>query len=178
MRILLMLFSILFLCSCIPLQIAPKIETYRVIKPKRFKCNIPRGYGFVFEDPKEANAFFTYLQFKFRLPANHSFIQIPQLLDQKLYFLSFCEQMRNSKKPNLLPIAIDNVLEANELDPFLQDSYLSRRGKWYVIIRIQDLMNRDALHPKHPSQKPLILYLDSLRKEYIHTHNYWELYFK
>lgn len=86
--------------------------------------------------------------------------------------------MRNSKKLNLLPVAIDNVLEANELDPFLQDSYLSRRGKWYVIIRIQDLMNRDALHPKHPSQKPLILYLDSLRKEYIHTHNYRELYFK
>lgn len=98
MRILLMLFSILFLCSCIPLQIAPKIETYRVIKPKRFKCNIPRGYGFVFEDPKEANSFFTYLQIKFRLPADHSFIQIPQLLDQKLYFLSFvsrCETVKN-----------------------------------------------------------------------------------
>ena len=54
--------------SCIPLSFAPNIKTDKVKLAKRFKRDLPKRYGFIFEDPKEADDFYTFINTKYQLP--------------------------------------------------------------------------------------------------------------
>ncbi len=55
MRPLIFIIISFFMFSCIPIKIAPNIETDKLVKAKRFKRDLPRNYGFVFEDPKDSD---------------------------------------------------------------------------------------------------------------------------
>jgi hypothetical protein len=57
-----------FFTSCIPLSFAPKIKTDKVKLAKRFKRDLPKQHGFIFEDPKEADEFYTFINTKYQLP--------------------------------------------------------------------------------------------------------------
>ena len=54
-----------FTFSCIPLQIAPNIDGAKIYKGKKFKKQLPKQHVYVFEDPKDANEFYTYINAKF-----------------------------------------------------------------------------------------------------------------
>ncbi|NVN17085.1 hypothetical protein GUA46_01920 [Muricauda sp. HICW] len=61
------IFVLVLLSSCIPLRIAPNIKDYKLIQGKRFKKGLPKKSVFVFEDPKDANEFYEYINTKFQL---------------------------------------------------------------------------------------------------------------
>ena len=48
-------------------SIAPNIEDYKITKGKDFKRSLPKREMFIFEDPKEAGHFYTYVNTKFNL---------------------------------------------------------------------------------------------------------------
>ncbi len=60
------LFFLIF-SSCIPLSIAPNIEDYKIKVAKKFKRKLPKDYAFIFEDTKEANEFYNYINLKYEL---------------------------------------------------------------------------------------------------------------
>ena len=66
-KILLLSLSLFMLQSCIPLIIAPKIDTYKVSKGKKFKRGLPKRQMFSFEDSKQAGHFYNYVNTKFQL---------------------------------------------------------------------------------------------------------------
>lgn len=67
MKSLITVLIVLFITSCIPLRIAPKIDTDKVKVARKFKRGLPNQYAFIFEDPKEADEFYYYINDKFDL---------------------------------------------------------------------------------------------------------------
>jgi len=87
----LILFILIAFQSCIPIRIAPKIKDYQLTKGKRFKKSLPKRQMFVFEDPKEANEFYNYVNTKFKLEHIDVYDNIPFSLANKQFFFSFYE---------------------------------------------------------------------------------------
>ena len=83
--------SIFLLSSCIPLRIAPNIEDYRITKGKSFNRNLPKRSMFVFEDTKDANHFYNYVDTKFRLNDENVYDDVPFKINGEQYFFSFYE---------------------------------------------------------------------------------------
>ena len=167
---------ILFISSCIPVKIAPNIKTNKIKMAKRFKRNLPKEYGFIMEDPKEADEFYHFINLKF--DRNHIDVEnnVPFEVDGDLYYLSFYERERETKTWNIIPFLIDSNRESNGKDPFLEDLYVSRSGSWYLILTVNDENNQDALSPKHPNRHKIKTFLNDLQQEYLNTQNYVEAY--
>ena len=53
-------FLVLFAQSCIPLKIAPNIKGEKIVNAKKFKKDLPKYQGFIFEDTKNANEFYEF----------------------------------------------------------------------------------------------------------------------
>ncbi len=170
---------ILSICySCIPLQIAPNLEEGKVYKPKKFKRSLPKQHAFVFTDPKDANEFYYYINAKFKLDPEDPGNNIPIMVDNRRYFLSFYETEKTTQTINLLPIAIDATLAANDSGPILDDTYTSRTGSWYIALTIADIGHQDALNPEYRSIDKIIDYVTTLHQEYLNTQNYKSLSLK
>jgi hypothetical protein len=56
---------ILLAYSCIPYKIAPKIDGELIVKAKKFKKDLPNFYGFVFEDTKNTDEFYKFINTKY-----------------------------------------------------------------------------------------------------------------
>jgi hypothetical protein len=168
----------LFLFSCIPIRIAPVIKTDKLVIAKRFKRDLPRKYGFVFEDPKDANEFYKFINAKYNLGFVDVASNVPFLIDNKRYFLSFYERERVTKTINVIPIAIDAGLESKGNSPILEDAYTSRFGQWYLVLIVTDNELTDCLNPNYTNQARIIAHLRSLKEEYLTTHNYMETVLK
>lgn len=168
----------LFIFSCIPIRIAPKIKTYKLVKAKIFKRDLPRNYGFIFEDPKDTNEFYIFINAKYHLGFIDVASNVPLTIDNKHYFLSFYERERVTKTINLLPIAVDASLESKGYDPILEEAYTSRTGHWYLILIVTDNELKDCLNPNYVHHDKIIEYLRNLREEYLTTHNYMETVLK
>ncbi|MGB0280384.1 MAG: hypothetical protein ACPGAA_06325, partial [Flavobacteriaceae bacterium] len=50
------------------MSFAPNIKTDKVKIAKRFKRDLPKRYGFIFEDTKEADEFYSFINTKYQLP--------------------------------------------------------------------------------------------------------------
>lgn len=81
MRILVVLL-IVFMFSCIPLRIAPKIETDKVMVARKFKRKIPKQNAFIFEDTKDANEFYNYVNIKYQLDHNDVEFNVPFVINR------------------------------------------------------------------------------------------------
>mgnify|MGYP000385870746 FL=1 len=175
-----LLFSIisLFIFSCIPIRIAPNIETDKLVKAKRFKRDLPRNYGFVFEDPKDADEFYKFINAKYDLGFIDVASNVPLTIDNRTYFLSFYERERVTKTINLIPIAIDAGLESKGNNPILEDAHTSRSGHWYLVLIVTDNELKDCLNPNYINHAKIIKYLRILKEEYLTTHNYIETVLK
>ena len=165
----------LTLYSCIPTRIAPKIETHKIVETKKFSKELPQGYGFAFEDPKDANEFYSYVNSKYDLAYTEVEYNVPFELDGEKLYLSFYECERTTKTLNLIPILVDAKLENDGSTPLLEDLHTSRSGQWYIIITVRDVTLKDVLNEDHKQHVALKEYLESLRQEYLATHHYNEL---
>ena len=177
--------SIFILCitllfySCFPVQIAPKIENYKITKGKKFKRSLPKSHSYIFEDYKNANEFYYYINTKFQRDHQYAEDNTPIIIDHRTYYLSFYEVEKNTKIVNLTPALINGVLENKGLSPVLnEEKTVSRNGTWYIALVVQDAQFNDALNPKHREQKKVVAYLNSLKTEYFTTTNYYSAYLR
>jgi len=175
-RTLLLLVLLLFLQSCIPLRVAPKIEDYKVTKGDEFKKSLPEREMFVFEDPKDINHFYHYIDTKFQLNKENVYDDVPFKIDGVQYFFSFYEVEISTKKINLGGMVVDAMFGAAGIGPVVND-YAHRKGHWYIAIEVYSDTEYDCLMATSLSREAVLKYLTALKKEYLTTHNYNETVF-
>ncbi len=179
MRTLLYFVFILFLFSaCFPTKIAPTIKEDKVMVAKKFKKGLPKRNSFIFEDPKNENEFYDYINYKFKLDNKDVQWNVPFIVNNITYYLSFNEVERTTKTINLAPLVIDAALENNNLEPVLENSYTSRSGKWYLVLTVNDEEFMDCLKESYVKRDEIVVFLRQLRKEYLATSDYRSLLFK
>ncbi len=171
----------IFLCSlclsCIPVRLAPKIEDYKITLAKRFKKDLPKTWAFVFEDSKEADEFYHFINARFALENLNVETNVPLVIDQQTFYMSFYERERITETGNLIPILVDGILQNQGVDPLMEDAYSSRSSHWYILLVVHDADFADCLAPGHPYRKQVIVALRDLKDQYQTTHNYRELFF-
>jgi len=177
-KITILVLGILVLNSCIPIRIAPSISDYKLTKGKRFKKGLPEKTVFAFEDPKDTDAFYNYINTKYQLEDYYVDVEVPFKVEDKEYFLSFYEVEIPDKSLNLFTMAIDVALVASDGEPMLSDTYATREGNWYIAIEVFSATEKDCLHEDSQSRAIVLPYLRSLKEEYLSTHNYNEVVFK
>ncbi len=179
-RILLVMSLILIMESCIPIRIAPNINDYEITKGKNFKKSLPRRQMFIFEDPKEANHFYDYINTKFNLDDTNVYDDVPFNINGQQYFLSFYETEIPNKTINLLPTissALFNAAIGNTDNEDISDPEMVRNGNWYIAIEVYNDIEKDCLSDDSLSRTQVLKYLRDLKKEYLSTHNYNEVIF-
>ena len=169
---------ILLTYSCIPLKIAPNIEGEKIVNAKKFKKDLPNFQGFIFEDTKNANEFYNFINAKYNLKHINVESNVPISVNNKTYFLSFFEREKSTKTLNLIPIAIDADRNSKGKDTLLENLYTSRNGFWYLILIVTDPEIRDCLNPKYPQHQEISNHLKDIKNEYFSTSNYMEAYLK
>lgn len=172
------LFILYLLSSCIPLRIAPTIKDYKLTTGKKFKKHLPRDNSFVFEDPKDANEFYNFINTKYSL--NHQTVEynVPIHVEGKEFYLSFYEVEIPDKVINLLPIFANAALENTGMSPMFNDPDVMRFGNWYLALFVYDADMKDCLKSDYPSRKEILKHLQAIKKEYLNTHNYLEAMMK
>jgi len=175
----LLVFLVLFLFqACIPLRIAPKIDDYKITKGKRFKRSLSKRQMFIFEDAKEAEQFYNFVNISFQLDDTNVYDDVPFETGGQQYFFAWYEVEIPNKTINLLPIFADIALTAADMDTAWEDSYGSRKGNWYLAIEVYNDLEPDCLAETSLSREAVLKYLRALKKEYLATHNYNETVFK
>lgn len=177
MKKLTVLLLLLGTVSCIPVRFAPNIRDYKIVLAKRFKRDLPKEYAFVFEDNKEADEFYNYINTKFNLNHQNVDLNVPLRVGMQTVFMSFYERDRISETGNLIPLLIDGILISKDHDPVLEDAYSSRNAHWYILVTVTDQEFKDCLAPDYPTRQPIIAALKELKDEYLSTQNYDELLF-
>ncbi len=175
---------VLFFTSCIPLRIAPDIDDYRITRGKSFQRTLPKREMFVFEDPKEANGFYNFVDTKFALDNENVYDDVPFAIEGEQYFFSFYEVEISDKALNLFPVVMDVFVNAalgnDDMDPIFsdEDNTVSRKGHWYIAIEVYSDLEKDCLHIDSLSREMVLKYLRDLKNDYLSTHNYNETIFK
>ncbi len=164
--------------SCIPIRIAPNIDDYKVTKGKKFKRSLPKREMFVFEDPKDINHFYNYIDTKFQLNNQNVYDDIPFTINDSQYFFSFYEVEIPTKIVNLGGVIVDAMLDNAGVDPVFEESYGIRKGYWYIAIEVYSDLEKDCLQVDALSRDVVLKYLRTLKQEYLITHNYNETVFK
>ncbi len=167
----------LLLASCIPLKIAPNYKHGKVVKGKKFVKVFKSQQVFAFNDPKEANEFYTYINEKYQLVYDDDTGNVPVQIAQNTMYLTFYEVEKATKTYNLLPVLADKALETANIGPVLENQYSSRKGHWYIVMTLTDSEYQDVLQEDHPHHESAVSYLQSLRQEYLITAQYNELQF-
>lgn len=164
--------------SCVPLRIAPDIESHRVTVGKKFKRHLPKEHLFIFEDPKDADEFYYYINAKFDRNNNNVEFNVPIEVEGVRYYLSFHETEVPDKTLNLIPIAMDLATRDSMFQTDFSESYTSRKGNWYLALSVTDEDFANCLDPLYPFRQFVIDYLEELRLEYLSTRDYGQLAFK
>ena len=172
MKHILIFFILLLSYSCVPLRIAPNIKDNKVMVAKKFKRQLPKDYAFIFEDPKDADEFYNYINIKYEREHVDVDLQVPLRIDGSTYYMSFYETEIPNKTLNLALIAVDAKREQNGNDPLFQDNHVSRVGKWYIVITMIDSEGNDALHPDYSNKDMVYAALMELKHQYLTTSNY------
>lgn len=170
--------------SCIPIRIAPSIKDYKITKGKRFKRGLPKKTVFVFEDSKEADEFYNYVNTRFQLEDYYVDTEVPFTIGKDTYYFSFYEVEIHDKAINLFPAIFDVAFSAalgnDEIEPILSDDAepVLRSGNWYIAVEVFSNIEKDCLREDSISKDVVLPYLRDLKQEYLSTHNYNEIVFK
>ncbi|MGC6432361.1 MAG: hypothetical protein ACON5F_15055 [Jejuia sp.] len=178
MKRLLLILPVICLNSCIPLRIAPDIETDKVMVAKKFKRKLPKQNTFIFEDPKDANEFYYYVNTKYGRNHNDVEWNVPFQLENNTFYFSFHEVEIPAKTFNILPWLIDAKRHRNGNDPLFEDKYETRRYHWYLVITVSDDAFNDCLEPNYTHRTAILEYLRQIKHEYLNTQNYLEVLLK
>lgn len=168
----------LLVTSCIPLRIAPTIKDYKLTTGKKFKRQLPKDNAFVFEDPKEANEFYNFINTKYSL--NHQTVEynVPINVEGEEFFLSFYETEISDKSINLIPFFANAALENKGVSPVFNDPQVNRKGNWYLALFVYDADMKDCLNSNYPYRIAILNHLKAIKKEYLNTNNYLEAMMK
>ena len=173
------LLIILLLCSsCIPTRIAPKIKDYKIQVGKRFRKTLPKTKLFIFNDPKDENEFYDYIDIKYKLNQVNVEDQVPVILKGHTFYLSFYEASIPTKHVNVAKVAMDITLQAKDYDPIFEGNYSKRNDSWYIALKIEDSDFKNCLEVNHSSYEIVKAYLKRLKDEYLKTHIYEEIHFR
>ena len=167
MKALLPLFVFLMISSCIPFKIAPQIDYDKVMIAKKFKKKLPKKYALIFEDPKQENAFYDFIDRKYQLDYDHAGTEIPIVIDGRILFMSYYETEKATKTINLFPILFDGFLLSKGQEPWFEELEYSRNGHWYLALIVTDIKGEDCISPTSPHRKEVLQYLRALRIEYL-----------
>ena len=170
--------SVLLLCSCIPLKIAPNLKQGKILKTRKFIKKLPSQYTYVFEDPKDANEFYNYINAKYQTSYDDETGNLPVTISNKTCYLSFYEVNKETQTVNLIPMVIDAALNQNGSDPILESAYTSRQGTWYIALTIIDEAMNDCFNPAYEGIIQMTKYAQGLQEEYLSTTEYIEVYLK
>lgn len=169
------LFLIICFSSCIPVRIAPKIETHEIMVAKKFKRKLPRETSFIFEDPKDAYEFYDYINIKFQLEDIDVGYNVPFKIEGKTYYLSYNEAEIPNKTLNLPLVLIDAKRSSSGNDPLFEGDYVSRKGNWYLVLNVYDDNIKNCLLDNYPNKQRVVDYLEAMRNEYLNTSNYLQV---
>ncbi|WP_158975046.1 hypothetical protein [Cellulophaga sp. L1A9] len=177
------LITFLVFSSCVPIRIAPRIDDYKVSKGKKFKRSLSKRQMFIFEDPKEGGEFYNYVNTKFQLNDSIVYDDVPFQLEEKQFFFSSYEIEIQDKSFQLVPIALDVLLNKSlgmeEVNPiFSNPDGITRTGNYYIAIEVYSDLEKDCLIENSFSRTSVLKYLRQLKDEYLATHNYNEVLFK
>ena len=175
MRIFILVILAVINLSCLPTKIAPRIKEYKVKRGHKFHKELSQHYTFIFKDPKQAYDFYNYINIVYQLNYYSVDRDVQFVLSDELFAFSFREAEKTTEFVNLLPVAIDLTLEQKGYARFLESTYQSRTGHWYIIMTVFDELGNDALHPQHRKQKAVLRYLNTLRTNYLAHQNYYEV---
>ncbi|MGB5646929.1 hypothetical protein [Muriicola sp.] len=178
MRKILFLVPFFLVVSCIPFKIAPNIEDYKIVVAKRFKRDLPRQFAYVFEDKKDADEFYHFMNLKYQLGYENVELNVPVVVRGQTYFMSFYEREKTTEVANLVPILIDGILNSEGHDPILEEVHTTGNSSWYIVITVMDANFNDCLDPTFLYQKEVISYLQLLKYEYQDMHQYVEALLK
>lgn len=175
---LLLVFVLLLVQSCIPLRIAPKIDDYKITQGKKFKRSLSKRQMFIFEDAKDAEQFYNFVNINFNLGDRNVYDDVPFEINGQQYFFAWYEVEIPNKSLHILPILADVIIASTGNYPMLEDSYGSRKGNWYLAIEVYNDLESDCLVETSLSRDVVLKYLSALKQEYLATHNYNETVFK
>ena len=165
--------------SCIPTKIAPKFknEDYKIMSAKKFQKKLSKEEAFIFPDPKNADEFYTYINKKYRLNDTNVGVNVPILIEDQTFYLSYKEVEREDKAVNLPLVVVDAKRESTGNAALFENQYVSRTGYWYIVLTVYDKNIKNCLKDNHPLKAKTIQYLENVRQEYLRTQNYEELLF-
>lgn len=181
MKRFLLVVCILFVAqSCIPLRIAPNIEDYKVATGKKFKRSLSKRNMFIFEDPKDPNHFYDYVNIKYQLEDENVYDDVPFKINGQQYFFSFYEVDIPDKTINFFNFFLSNALSAalNSEDDNDAVPEEIRKDNYYLAIEVYNDIEKDCLDDNSLSREVVLKYLRTLKEEYLSTHNYNEVVFK
>ena len=176
--LLICLLTLLPFFSCIPFKIAPDIDGHKVMMAKKFKKDLPLDYAYVFEDTKDADEFYYFVNSKFDLDFVNVEMNVPVKIEERTYFISFFEREKTTETLNLIPVVIDGMLNSGGIGPIMEDAHSSRNGYWFILLTVLDNDMNDALAPAHSKRDQVVQFLNDLQQEYTNTHHYSELSLK
>ena len=144
----------LTLTACIPVSFAPDFHKkgYKVKEAKRFKHKLPEQQAFIFEDTREAEAFYDFINTKLELYNLDVDYEVPFRIDGALYYLSFYEVEKFTSAIDILNLTDDVIIES---------------GTWYIVITVVDNDSKDCLKESHPKHALVLQYLKDLKQEYL-----------
>jgi len=163
---------LILVSGCIPYKIAPNIEDYKIVRAKKFKRDLPELHAFVFEDEREADEFYHFVNAKFALEHQSVDSNVRFEVGDMTYYMSFYEREKTTETVNLFPILVDGILDSEGVDPILEESYTTGNSNWYIIITVTDSNSRDCLSPSYEYIEDVILFLRALKLEYQGLQNY------
>jgi len=164
--------------SCIPVKVAPNLEQGKIMKAQKFVKSLGPQYMFVFDDPKDANEFYKYVNAKYQTVYDDDLGNIPVQINEQSYFLTFYEVSKETKVVNLITPVIETVLEKNNIGTYDGEIPIERTGKWYIALTLTDDDLKDALHPEYSKMNETLGYVKNIRQEYLTTAEYIEVYLK
>ncbi len=135
---------------------------------------------FIFENPKDADHFYDYVNTKFTLNDENVYDDIPFKIGGQHYFFSFYEVDIPDKTINFLTFFISHTLSAaldyeDENDTAPEEV---RKENDYLAIEVYNDIEHDCLTDTSLSREVVLKYLRALKEEYLSTHNYNEVVFK
>lgn len=139
---------------------------------------------FVFEDSKDADEFYNYVDTSFQLNNENVYDDVPFTVNNQQYFFSFYEVEIPDKAiiffPIILDVFVNTALGNDEIQPIFsdEDAGISRKGHWYIAIEVYSDLEKDCLRAEALSREVVLEYLRALKNEYLSTHNYNETVFK
>jgi hypothetical protein len=179
MRILCLLILLLCITSCIPIQVAPQIKEDKIKIGKKFKKGLPDHYTYIFNDPKEVNEFYNYINIKYDLKQTMVDDRVPVWIDKRLYYLSFYEVGKSTTIINLAGMLIDETMERENIPLRVgEKNHVLGKDHWYIALEVLDYENNDAINPKHENNTVIVKYLKDMRQQYLTTFNYYDSYLR